>query len=81
MKSIQLLKGGIAFIPVHIATLDGIKMPMLRFCVDTGATKTTIPKSILIKELGASDKKIFFKMSEPFCSSTQFNSEAYFLFP
>ena len=58
MKSIPLLKEGIAFIPVHVATLDGTKMPILGFCVDTGATRTTVRKSILIDELGYTDDYI-----------------------
>ncbi|MCL2087510.1 MAG: retroviral-like aspartic protease family protein [Oscillospiraceae bacterium] len=52
MNYIPLQKTGAAFIEVAIATINGDKMSYKSFLVDTGATVTTIPKSVLIEELG-----------------------------
>ena len=55
MNSTALYRSGAAYVPVGIATLDGMHMPKLLFLVDTGATKTTIPKATLVKHLGYTD--------------------------
>jgi len=51
MNSIALLHNGVSKITIAMAALDGITMPQRKFLVDTGATRTTIPKNILINEL------------------------------
>ena len=48
MKSIPLQPNGAAVIYVAIAVQNGTIMPQRRFLVDTGATRTTIPKKLLI---------------------------------
>jgi len=58
MKSIPLINSGAAYIFIGMAALDSENMPTLRFLVDTGATRTTIPKSILIDTLGYTDDYI-----------------------
>ena len=58
MKSIALLHNGVAIITIAMGALDGVTMPQRKFLVDTGATRTTIPKTILIKELGYTDDYI-----------------------
>jgi len=58
MKSIPLLKTGVANIFIGVAMLNGLEMPMLKFLVDTGATRTTIPKEILVEELGYTEEYI-----------------------
>jgi len=58
MNSIALMRTGIANISIGMATLDGIEMPMVKFLADTGATRTTIPKKVLVDELGYTDEYI-----------------------
>ena len=58
MFSIALHELGIAFIPVNIATLDGNGMVSKYFILDTGATRTTIPKKTLVNKLGYDDDYI-----------------------
>ena len=58
MKSIPLLKTGVANIFISMAMLDGLEMPVLKFLVDTGATRTTIPKETLVEELGYTEDYI-----------------------
>jgi len=58
MKSIPLLKTGVANIFLGMAMLDGLEMPVLKFLVDTGATRTTIPKETLVEELGYTEEYI-----------------------
>jgi len=48
MKFIPLQPNGAAVIYVAIAVQNGTIMPQRRFLVDTGATRTTIPKKLLI---------------------------------
>jgi len=55
MKSVPLFHSGAAYIFIGMAARNGVDMPTLRFLVDTGATRTTIPKSILIDTLGYTD--------------------------
>ena len=58
MKSIALLHNGVANITIAMVALDGITMPQRKFLIDTGATRTTIPKTILVKELGYTEDYI-----------------------
>ena len=58
MKSIPLLHNGVASLFVGMAALDGVSMPKRRFLVDTGATKTTILKAVLINALGYTEEYI-----------------------
>jgi predicted aspartyl protease len=58
MKSIPLLSSGAAYMFVGISAYNGVDMPTFRFLVDTGATRTTIPKNILIDTLGYSEEYI-----------------------
>jgi len=55
MKSVSLQESGVARISIAMATLDGASMSKLRFLIDTGATRTTIPKYKLVNELGYTD--------------------------
>ncbi|MCL2198646.1 MAG: retroviral-like aspartic protease family protein [Defluviitaleaceae bacterium] len=52
MKAIPLERSGVAYIYIALAHTNGKTMPKFPFLVDTGATRTTIPKETLIKELG-----------------------------
>jgi len=58
MKSIPLINSGAVYIFVGIAAQKGVDMPTFRFLVDTGATRTTIPKNILKDLLGYSEEYI-----------------------
>ena len=58
MKSVPLINSGAAYILVGMAAQNGADMPTVRFLVDTGATRTTIPKSMLIDTLGYTDEYI-----------------------
>jgi len=69
MNSVELKRSGVAIIPVAVATLaaaaddtftalGGSTMRTLYFLVDTGATRTTIPKRILKDRLGFSEEWI-----------------------
>jgi len=58
MKSVPLLHNGVASLFVGMAALDGASMPQRRFLVDTGATKTTIPKAVLVNALGYTEEYI-----------------------
>ena len=58
MKSVPLSRSGAAYIFIGMATQNGIDMPTLQFLVDTGATRTTIPKDILLSVLGYTDEYI-----------------------
>ena len=54
----SLRASGVAFLRVNIATLKGDILIPQTFLVDTGATSTTIPKRILINDLGYSEDYI-----------------------
>jgi len=58
MKSVPLLRTGVANISVGMAAFDGISMPQRKFLVDTGATRTTIPKDFLVSMLGYTEEYI-----------------------
>jgi len=58
MKYIPLQPNGAAVIYVAIAVLNGRVMPQRRFIVDTGATRTTIPKKMLIDTFEYTDDYI-----------------------
>ena len=58
MISIPLQQTGAANLYVALTAFDGISMHQRRFLVDTGATRTTIPKSVLIKELNYTEEYI-----------------------
>jgi len=58
MKSIALLHNGVSKITIAMAALDGAAMPQRKFLVDTGATRTTIPKNILTNELKYTEEYI-----------------------
>ena len=58
MKSVPLSRSGAAYISIGIAAHNGVEMPTLKFLVDTGATRTTIPKDALLSELGYTDEYI-----------------------
>jgi len=58
MNSIALMRTGVANISIGMAMLDGVEMPVVKFLADTGATRTTIPKKVLVDELGYTDKYI-----------------------
>ena len=58
MNSIPLQKSGLSFIPVGVAAMGGLEMPVFWFLADTGATRTTIPKSKIIERLGYTESWI-----------------------
>ena len=58
MKSVPLSRSGAAYISIGMVALDGVEMPKLKFLVDTGATRTTIPKDALVSELGYTNEYI-----------------------
>ena len=58
MKSIALMRSGVAIMSASVANFDGTEMSVLKFIVDTGATRTTIPKRTLVDELGYSEEYI-----------------------
>jgi len=58
MNSVPLQKSGAAFIRVGMSAIHGAEMPVSWFLVDTGATRTTIPKSTLVERLGYDDNWI-----------------------
>ena len=58
MKSIPLINSGAAYIFVGMAAYNDVDMPTFRFLVDTGATRTTMPKNILKDMLGYSEDYI-----------------------
>ena len=68
MNSIELKRSGVAVMPVAVATLSdttgeasslgGVSMRTLQFLVDTGATRTTIPKKTLKDRLGFTEEWI-----------------------
>jgi predicted aspartyl protease len=58
MKSIPLQQNGAAVINVSIAMRNSATMVQRRFLVDTGATRTTIPKKMLVDALDYTDDYI-----------------------
>ncbi|MCL2223037.1 MAG: hypothetical protein FWC20_11700 [Oscillospiraceae bacterium] len=58
MKSEPLQVSGAVFLDVSLATFDGKSMETWGFLVDTGATRTTVPKRFLVKLLGYTEEFI-----------------------
>jgi len=58
MKPIRIRANGTAYVAVHIAPLDGRQMATQSFLLDTGATRTTIPKVFLVDKLGYTEEYI-----------------------
>ena len=58
MISIPLLQTGVANLYVALTAIDGVTMPKRRFLVDTGATRTTIPKTVLVNALSYAEEDI-----------------------
>ena len=55
MRYLPILSNGTARVTVNLSTLDGFRMIELPFLLDTGATRTSINKSFLVKRLGYTD--------------------------
>jgi len=58
MISTPLLHNGIALLEVNMTAFDGISMKNWEFIVDTGATRTTIPRTVLVDVLKFTDDYI-----------------------
>jgi len=58
MIPVKLLPNGTAFVSIHIAPLGGREMATHTFLLDTGATRTTIPKYFLLDSLGYTEEYI-----------------------
>jgi len=58
MISTPLLHNGVALLEVNMTAFDGISMKNWEFIVDAGATRTTIPRTVLVDVLKSTDDYI-----------------------